>query len=192
VEPPREPNREPIAANFSELAWLPQESESCSTSDYSTFVILRGWVGVPSHRRDHWFDPSIAHPKNRRSDQVSDSSDRTPGLLSDYLRDDDSKIWCIIVAPRWSTGGSVLGGGRAGVDSGFETTSAWMSPIMSSAEHGAPGGAEQGQDRSEHCQDDPDSQQDRAMDQKPHDEQDDAKSDHDLYVTTYIRADLRS
>jgi hypothetical protein len=30
------------------------------------------------------------------------------------------------------------------------------------------------------------------MDQKPHDEQDDAKSDHDLYVTPYIRADVRS
>lgn len=50
---------------------------------------------------------------------------------------------------------------------------------MSSAEHGAPGGAEQGQDRPDHCQNDPDGPQNRAMDQEPHDEQDDAESDHD-------------
>jgi hypothetical protein len=63
VEPPREPNREPIAANFSELAWLPQESESCSTSDYSTFVILHGWVGVPSHEEVTGSIPVSPTPK---------------------------------------------------------------------------------------------------------------------------------
>lgn len=54
---------------------------------------------------------------------------------------------------------------------------------MSSAEHGSPSGAEQGQDRPDHCQYDPNSPQNRAVDQEPHDEQDDTKSDHDRYVT---------
>jgi hypothetical protein len=49
---------------------------------------------------------------------------------------------------------------------------------MSSAEHGAPSGAEQGQDRPDHQQDDPQNQQNRVVEQKPHHEQDDAKSDH--------------
>jgi hypothetical protein len=54
---------------------------------------------------------------------------------------------------------------------------------MASTEHGAPGGAEHGQDRPDHCQNYPDSPQDRAMDQEPHDEQDNAESDHDRYAT---------
>ena len=58
---------------------------------------------------------------------------------------------------------------------------------MASTEHGAPGGAEHGQDRPDHCQNYPDSPQNRAMDQEPHDEQDNAESDHDRYAT-----DLRS
>jgi hypothetical protein len=66
-----------------------------------------------------------------------------------------------------------------------EMPSIRASPIVSSAEHRAAEGAEHSQDRPYDEQKDPDNPQYRAMDQKPHNQQNNTKSDHNLYDTTH-------
>jgi len=63
------------------------------------------------------------------------------------------------------------------------------SPVVSSAEHRTAERAEQSQDRPDDQQKNPDSPQYRAMDQEPHDKQNDTKSDHDRYATTQSHRD---
>ena len=61
--------------------------------------------------------------------------------------------------------------------------------MVSSAEHSAAEGAEQGKDRPHDEQKDPDIPQYRAIDQKSHNQQNNTKSDHaSLRYYTYLHA----